>query len=353
MTSDSRIEAWDFLKTVAIMLVIYGHLMQYLWQEGIVVNIYNPLYSIIYSFHMPLFMTLAGLFAMRGFDTSSFIGYCKKRALRILVPCIVWLFIIAGCYMMINGSFDISVLISILKNGLWFLKSLFICGLLGYMAMKMPGKRWVWVTSTIVVSQAILIWSVSIMYPCFLLGIMIFRNFDWFKSNWKFVISISTVIFLAVLIPLLFNSVFWKICSSSILKAATSQDVILILLCRFLKMLTGMLASISLIVGFYMLFETAAKQPYWIQKIVNAGRYTLGVYVLQTVVIEILMVHHFLLPLPWMGMRIFWFVNLTVFPIISVAATMLFTWVTHYVCRRLPIVAMIFFGEKARRNGKK
>lgn len=299
---------------------------------------------------MPLFMTLAGLFAMKGFDTSSFIGYCKKRALRILVPCIVWLFIIAGCIMMISGNIDISVLISVLMNGLWFLKSLFICGIWGYMAMKMSGKRWVWVTLTIIVSQFIQKWSVPNMYLCFLLGIMIFRKLDWFKTNWKLVTATSTVIFLAVLIPLLFNSTFWETCSSSILKAATFQDVILILLCRYLTMFIGMLASISLIVGSYICFETVAKRPYWIQKMVNAGRYTLGVYVIQTVVVEILMVHYF--QLPKMDLKTFWFVNLMVFPIVSVAMTRLFTCMTAYVCRNRPIAAMILFGEKVRHKVK-
>lgn len=348
MCLSSRIEAWDFLKTVAIMLVVYGHLMQYLWSDD--VEIYNPLRNFIYSFHMPLFMTLAGLFAMRGFDSSSFIEYCRKRALRILVPCIVWLFIIAGCIMMISGNIDISVFISVLTNGLWFLKSLFICGLLGYMAMKMSGKRWVWVTLTIIVSQFFQKWSVPNMYPCFLLGIMIFRKQDWFKSNWKFVTATSTIIFLAVLIPLLFDSTYWETCSSSISKAATFQDVIIILLCRDLTMFIGMLASISLIVGFYVLFETAAKLPNYIQKMVNAGRYTLGVYVIQTVVVEILMAQY--LQLPWMGVRIFWLVNLMIFPIVGVILTWLFAWMTAYVCSNLPIAAMILFGEKVRHKVK-
>lgn len=35
MCQNSRVEAWDFLKTVAIILVIYGHLMQYLWSDDI------------------------------------------------------------------------------------------------------------------------------------------------------------------------------------------------------------------------------------------------------------------------------------------------------------------------------
>lgn len=179
---------------------------------------------------------------------------------------------------------------------------------------------------------------------------MIFVKLDWFKTNWKLVTATSTVIFLAVLIPLLFNSTFWETCSSSILKAATFQDVILILLCRYLTMFIGMLASISLIVGSYICFETVAKRPYWIQKMVNAGRYTLGVYVIQTVVVEILMVHYF--QLPKMDLKTFWFVNLMVFPIVSVAMTRLFICMTAYVCRNRPIAAMILFGEKVRHKVK-
>lgn len=55
-----RIAVWDLLKLFAIFLVVDGHCMQHLLR---VETINNPLFLWISSFHMPLFMSLSGMFA--------------------------------------------------------------------------------------------------------------------------------------------------------------------------------------------------------------------------------------------------------------------------------------------------
>lgn len=334
-----RVEAWDFVKTATITLVIYGHLMQYCIATDIK---FNPIWCWIYSFHMPLFMTLSGMFAMYGYNSSTFIGYCKKRTLRILVPCIVWLLIVSGCYMLIDDNLRLLTLVSVIKGGLWFLKAVFLCGILGYIAMKSHGKKWLFIT--IIISQFFQMWSVSTMYPCFLLGILIYKNLNWFRTNWKVVALICTILFFIISIPISYCPLFWEIRSSSLLQTESFHGIMLIQGCRYLTMFTGMLASTSLIIGSYMLFENVARFPMWIHKVADAGRYTLGVYVIQTVVVETLLPLYF--KLPEMIGATFWLVNLIVFPIISVILTWLFTWITACVCRKFPIGAMILFGEK-------
>lgn len=63
----TRIAAWDLLKLFAIFLVVYGHCMQHLLEVD---TRYNPMFLWITSFHMPLFMTLSGLFARNSFRAS-------------------------------------------------------------------------------------------------------------------------------------------------------------------------------------------------------------------------------------------------------------------------------------------
>lgn len=62
MNSNTRLIYFDLLKLFAIFLVIEGHCVQHLLDT----NEYDePLYSFIYSFHMPLFMTIAGFFSYK------------------------------------------------------------------------------------------------------------------------------------------------------------------------------------------------------------------------------------------------------------------------------------------------
>ena len=57
-THQPREKKWDFLRGIAIFLVLLGHSIQWMdpdWQH-------NPLFEGIYSFHMPLFMFISGYF---------------------------------------------------------------------------------------------------------------------------------------------------------------------------------------------------------------------------------------------------------------------------------------------------
>jgi fucose 4-O-acetylase-like acetyltransferase len=125
---NNRIIEIDRLKGFAIFLVVIGHLIQNNLKEGES----NSLFSIIYSFHMPLFFFLSGYVAYSSTKVksiNSFIAYLHKKAVSLLIPMLSWPFI--RKYLFTNSTdFNFS---SILENlvleisnpGLWFLKMLF------------------------------------------------------------------------------------------------------------------------------------------------------------------------------------------------------------------------------------
>ena len=76
----------DELKGFAIFLVIIGHILisRFLPQ-------FQLFHTVIYSFHMPLFMFLSGIFsykALEAVDNQCKKKYLGKKILQLLVPCI-------------------------------------------------------------------------------------------------------------------------------------------------------------------------------------------------------------------------------------------------------------------------
>ncbi|MDA9004038.1 acyltransferase family protein [bacterium] len=65
-----RSEWVDYCKAIGIILVVYGHVARGLFNAGIGSSIpwYSLVDSIVYSFHMPLFFFLSGLFFYSSFS---------------------------------------------------------------------------------------------------------------------------------------------------------------------------------------------------------------------------------------------------------------------------------------------
>ena len=82
-----RINYIDNLKGIAIILVVMGHVEQF--SLGLEDNLFRTFYN---GFHMPLFMFLSGVFAMKSFklwNLSESLLFLKKKVLRILLPFLV------------------------------------------------------------------------------------------------------------------------------------------------------------------------------------------------------------------------------------------------------------------------
>lgn len=56
-----RMSFFDYLKMLAMFMVLWGYAIQHL-QTGEVRD--EPMHKLIYSFHLPLFMTIAGFFSL-------------------------------------------------------------------------------------------------------------------------------------------------------------------------------------------------------------------------------------------------------------------------------------------------
>lgn len=78
---------FNYLRAIGIFLVVLGHSFPYI--DEININLYKYVHSLIYSFHMPLFILISGIFAHKTLYIKSLKGYTKFISIkfkRLMIP---------------------------------------------------------------------------------------------------------------------------------------------------------------------------------------------------------------------------------------------------------------------------
>lgn len=120
-----RIEYIDKLKGFAILLVVMGHII-----EKSMEITDSPFVYLYTSFHMPLFMLLSGMFALKKISETNLKEtgiFILKKAKRIIVPFIFW-----GVLYTTLFTKDPFAIFSASVTNFWFLPALFYCMLIVY-----------------------------------------------------------------------------------------------------------------------------------------------------------------------------------------------------------------------------
>lgn len=290
---NSRIVTFDLLKLLAIILVVWGHCMQHLLS---VPTEENALFLWITSFHMPLFMTLAGMFSVRTFSRT-WQSYIKNRSRQLLLPWLSWSIIVLLIIFLFEGPKTPRYILGLFFNSLWFLKSLFICGLLALIGFKIPGNRLFWVFSSLIISQFLLVWNVFVMYPCFLFGVLCSRQMSYIHSHLKQFVIVTGIAFLLLSIWAANSPEFWmrnldirkQLIEGSLSLTQQVSFVLLIVVKRYSQVLLGCLGTLFFISLFKLVFDKSTRS--FISSISLFGQFTLGVYVIQTIIVETVLPH--------------------------------------------------------------
>jgi fucose 4-O-acetylase-like acetyltransferase len=136
---EQRTEWIDYTKALGIMLVVYAHVARGLYNAGISIprQFYELTDSVIYSFVMPLFFFLSGLFFYRSFTKRGASGLVLSKVDTILYPYILWSLIQgvieATLSTYTNSDVTYAEVFSLLwspRAQFWFLYTLFIFFLL-------------------------------------------------------------------------------------------------------------------------------------------------------------------------------------------------------------------------------
>jgi fucose 4-O-acetylase-like acetyltransferase len=125
----------DCAKAIGIVLVVYGHVARGVYNAGINVPArwYGLIDSAVYSFHMPLFFFLSGLFFLRTFERRGSIGLLNSKIDTIVYPYVLWS-VLQGCMEVAlsnytNGNVrfgDVLALFWEPRAQFWFLYALFL-----------------------------------------------------------------------------------------------------------------------------------------------------------------------------------------------------------------------------------
>jgi len=191
MSTKPRLDYVDELKGFAILLVVIGHVIQF----NTLNFRHNIIFSIIYSFHMPLFFFLSGYVAANSKAVSSvseFRNSIKKKSTQLLIPLISW----AVVATILNDGFTIAlrdllntVLMQLLNPSLWFLHTLFFLFIMNYsiefVLLKSKNARVMLLHFCITLVGLLIIIGSSKIYPSnisfalnylfFMLGLFVFK----------------------------------------------------------------------------------------------------------------------------------------------------------------------------------
>lgn len=129
--------AWvDYVKGIGIILVVLGHVLRGVEKAGIASQNHAliVLDSIIYSFHMPLFFFLSGLFFHGSMEKRHGDGLIRNKFDTVVYPYIIWSLIQGGIELFLshytNSHFSPVEFLSIIwmpRDQFWFLYILMMC----------------------------------------------------------------------------------------------------------------------------------------------------------------------------------------------------------------------------------
>lgn len=120
----------DFLKGIAILLVLIGHCVQYgsgacFLNEGLYWE--NWVMKIIYSFHMPLFIAISGYLFWYSVKKHGMSDSVKSRVARLVPVCFAWAFILSAVDFAKGNFTGIRRIFRYFLTDFWFLWAVIFC----------------------------------------------------------------------------------------------------------------------------------------------------------------------------------------------------------------------------------
>ncbi len=141
----------DRAKGVGIILVVFGHVADGVYRAKIpfAPAVFKLIYAALYSFHMPLFFLLAGLFLYRSWSSRGSLRLIQSKVDTVLYPYLLWSLLQGGIEIAAseytNQRTSMESVLSLLwmpRQQFWFLYVLFVEFVLGALVCASIPRRW-------------------------------------------------------------------------------------------------------------------------------------------------------------------------------------------------------------------
>ncbi|WP_256565546.1 MULTISPECIES: nodulation factor fucose acetyltransferase NolL [unclassified Bradyrhizobium] len=192
--ADCRDLRCDFAKGMLIILVIIGHLIQYVIY-GDSDYWYSPYFKAIYMFHMPLFMAISGYLSSGALLRKSLARSVRERVMQLLLPTLFWCtfmetakfaaFELAGASRLTNVAGGLSDSVNDLIGSYWFVWATFSSFVAMRLLLAVCGRVSMWIIciSAIFVALVPVTFSIAPLvrytYPFFCLGFLFAQSSEW------------------------------------------------------------------------------------------------------------------------------------------------------------------------------
>lgn len=287
---------WDFVKGVAILLMLLGHSIQFgqgldYFQSYACFDSY--IFKCIYGFHMPLFMLVSGFLFYNSIQKRNLFELVKNLFFRIVVPLLSFS-IISFIILKHNGISSLN-LIPLIKStihhflsSLWFLWAVLYSSLLLGVSNKLKIDR-IWIQTVMVaalycIPDYLNTCNFKFMYPYFLFGYFVKKNNLLQVIRGKELITGIFSIGIYLLLITLFYTSDTYIYTTQIY-IFKGDGVSFHLYNDALRLIVGFLGiagCISLLK--YMYDKAALNQTYYV--LTDLGRKSLGIYCFQDLIVS-------------------------------------------------------------------
>ena len=294
----------DVCRGIAIFLVVWGHILQR-GLSGISDINENVIFKIIYSFHMPLFILISGFFFCGSQKRKELKGLVFDRVRLLLRILFIWNTVCYVCKYILafvqgtESSFFVKGWIDELLRGYWFLWAILFFTIIVGIVCKVFARRW-WLLGCVLLAPVMLIspcrWVMLSIYPFYLAGFFYSVRTDEGKPCFTKIKYVTIALFVIGTVFYLSHSAVENseikglldvgICMLRKEVGVTELMVQILRVCLYYFL--GFVGSIATIVVVELMVK---KNPS--AKIVNQiselGKYSLQIYILQRVIIEILL----------------------------------------------------------------
>lgn len=123
----SRIIQLDFLRGIAILVVLFGHALQVFYNY--IPSFFQKTFEFIQFFQMPLLMLISGFAMSFSFGKRSVLESIKRKNERLFLPYFVWATLNYALSVVLDSSIKLdlwSYIHNIITSQFWFLRHLYI-----------------------------------------------------------------------------------------------------------------------------------------------------------------------------------------------------------------------------------